>query len=498
MPLSLPQSLYCADQVRVGERKIAADLKIPMYELMERAGAAVFAELLRRWPAAKTLLVCCGSGNNAGDGYVIARLAKSAGLSVTVWAVSDPEKLTGDAQTAYQKWLGAGGTVFVDMPTDVPDVVVDALFGTGLCREISGRFLAAVEWINAATSSVISVDIPSGLDADSGRVWNIAVQADVTVTLIAVKRGLTTGKAAQYVGELVWDGLGVDARFHSENLPDAELTLTKDVENHLPPRDRTSHKGDFGRLLCIGGDIGMAGAICLCSQAAIRAGAGLVSTITQPENATVILSRQPEIMVKPYCGVQDESWLVNHVTWSTAIALGPGLGNSLWSSEIYQRAIDTEKPLVVDADGLNFLAQSPIKKRNWILTPHPGEAARLLAQTTKEVELDRFSAVKAIQAKYGGVVVLKGAGTIIYDGEQCSVVMAGNPGMASGGMGDVLTGVIGALVAQSLPLFDAARIGSFIHGRAGDIAAQQGERGMVASDLLKPIRQQVNNICSSK
>jgi len=490
MATSLPQSFYRAEQVREGEQAVARALDIPMYQLMLRAGQAVFDSINQYYPNAARLLIVCGAGNNAGDGYVIARLAKSAGLNVTIWSLVAPEKLSGDAATAWQEWQDCGGSVIKTQPTVTQfDVIVDAMLGTGLSRAVEGDFAQAVRVINHCHVPVVAVDIPSGLCANSGCVKGVAIAADITVTLIALKQGLLTGQAVTHRGELIFAGLNVAIAFARQAEPAGQL-ISDDIKTQcLPPRARSAHKGQFGRVLCLGGDHGMAGAVTLCAQAALRTGAGLVKVVTQKDHTLMLVTRQPELMTQSWAPGQS---LGDALSWATHMVIGPGLGQSAWSDALWTIALSARLPKVVDADGLNKLARQPQHRDDWILTPHPGEAARLLGCEVKEVELDRFAAVKAIQTRYGGVVLLKGAGTIVYDGTDYAVANVGNPGMASGGMGDVLSGVIGSLLAQGVDLFSAATLGCYLHGKAGDYAAQAGERGLLASDLFPYLQQLVD------
>ncbi|GHA66416.1 NAD(P)H-hydrate dehydratase [Photobacterium aphoticum] len=518
--------VFSAAQVREGERAVAKLLNIEMYALMERAGAAVFDCLQQVCPLASpsssplsslpqassihtstnpsslpcvssaqppSLLVCCGGGNNGGDGYVVARLAQQAGYQVTVWQGSDPARLQGDAARAYHAWCAIGGETCLPEKA-VPDgvgVIVDALLGTGLSGTVRETMAAMIAAINCASVPIIAVDLPSGLCADTGRVWGTAVQATHTVTFIGVKRGLVTGRAARHVGALHFAGLGVEKAFAQHCLSTEHLITTSRMDRLLPARDRCAHKGDHGRILLVGGDRGFGGAIRLAAEAAARSGAGLTAALTQSDNALAMLVAIPEIMAQGW--QQDGAEAARQrLDWADVLVLGPGLGQSGWSQALYQTLSHTDKPLVLDADGLNLLARAPDYKNNRIITPHPGEAARLLQCSVAEVENDRFSAARALQHRYGGVVVLKGAGTLVDDGHHCWVCTAGNPGMATGGMGDVLSGIIGALLGQGLGLSDAAQCGVWIHSTAADHCAQDGERGMLASDLFPYIRQRVN------
>jgi hydroxyethylthiazole kinase-like uncharacterized protein yjeF len=483
----LPIKLYRAAQVRELDRIAIQERGIPGFELMSRAGAEVFECVRNKWPDAQSVAVFCGSGNNAGDGYIVAALALKAGLKVCVYAASEPEKLKGDALTAYQNYKGAVVPFLADQAI-AADVVVDALLGTGLDRVVTGLYAHAIEAINKCSAHVVAVDIPSGLNADTGNVMGCAVKAECTVTFIALKQGLFTGQAAEYCGEIVYANLAVPDDVFEE----VASTVTRVVNIPLPLRDRCSHKGNHGHVLIVGGDQGYSGAARLAGEAALRVGAGLVSVATRAEHSGLLNLNRPELMCH---GITHVGQLAVLLEKAGVIVVGPGLGQSDWAKELFNAAIkiNAGKTMVIDADGLNLLANSPVTRLDWILTPHPGEAGRLLNRPTAEVQQDRFAAVSAIQAQYGGVAILKGAGTLIASEDELAVSVTGNPGMASGGMGDVLSGVIAGLLAQGLSLKTAAQQGIYIHGLAADLAVEKdGERGLLASDLMPYLRQLVN------
>jgi len=485
---NLPIKLYRAAQVRELDRIAIQERGIPGFELMSRAGHAVFQCLKKYWPDARTVAVFCGSGNNAGDGYIIAELALAAGLKVCVYAVSDPEKLNGDALAAYQKYSAADGTVMLFQAGQAVkgDVLVDALLGTGLDRPITGLYAEAIQAINAHPAPVIAVDIPSGLNADTGNVMGCAVKADCTVTFIGLKQGSFTGQAAEYYGEIHYAQLAVPDDVYAG----VEATATRVIKTRLPRRNRYAHKGNCGHVLIVGGDLGYSGAARLAGEAALRVGAGLVSVATRTEHSGLMNLNRPELMCH---GVETSGQLAALLAKADVVVVGPGLGQSAWSKILFNAAINAGKPMVIDADGLNLLAKAPTAKPAWILTPHPGEAARLLNCSTADIQQDRFAAVLSIQANYGGVAILKGAGTLIASEQQLAVSSTGNPGMASGGMGDVLSGVIAGLLAQGLSLQDAAQQGVYNHGLAADLAAEKdGERGLLASDLMPYLRRLAN------
>ncbi|WP_168013682.1 NAD(P)H-hydrate dehydratase [Halomonas salinarum] len=482
--------LYRAAQVgELDQRTIAAGIE--GFALMQRAAAAAYRRLRERWPAARRLSVFCGAGNNAGDGYVIAALAALDGLDVQLYSLRYPAALQGDAGRAAMmaRQAGVGMSTWTAEDSLDGELIVDALLGTGLAGEVRSPFDAAIEAINASASPVLAVDIPSGLSADTGAVLGSAVRASLTVTFIADKLGLHTGAGPACCGEVRLEALGVEPLDHADIEP-AAWRLGADTA--LPPRDRDSHKGAFGHVLVIGGAPGFGGAALLASQAAARLGAGKVSLATAPEHVTASLTRCPEVMVH---GARNANDLGSLLSAATVLVVGPGLGLGAWGQSMLQAALGAGKPLVVDADALNLLASHwpDVGRDDWLLTPHPGEAARLLGSNGAAIEADRPKAARSLVDRYGGVMVLKGAGSLVADAQDLAVCPFGNPGMASGGMGDVLSGILGALIAQGLSLPEAARLGVVLHARAADQAvAEAGERGLLAGDLASYARRLIN------
>jgi NAD(P)H-hydrate epimerase len=487
----LPVNLYRAAQVREFDRIAIEEYGIPGAMLMERAGRAAFETLRAHWPKARRIVLVCGTGNNGGDGFVTARLAHEAGLELCVLQAGEEGALRGDAQAAYEALRAAGVEVtpFSAVRLKDAELIVDALFGIGLDREVSGAWREAIRAINHAHKHVLALDVPSGLDADTGAVHGAAVRASVTVSFLALKQGLFTGAAPDHCGKIVLDDLGVPQEIVQRATP-AAVRLAAENLPRLKLRARDSHKGDYGRVLVIGGDHGMAGAARLAGEAAARAGAGLVYVATRTSHASALCAQRPELLCH---GVENAEQLQLLLEKVDAVAIGPGLGLSPWAVELFNAVLRTSLPLVVDADALNLLAQHPQTRADWILTPHPGEAGRLLNCAGSVIQRDRYYAVRQLRAQYGGVAVLKGAGTLIAAGDGAvSVCTAGNPSMASAGVGDVLTGVIAGLTVQGITLADAARLGVHLHAQAGDEAAQRGERGLLASDLFAPLRMLVN------
>jgi len=483
--------LYTAAQTRELDRIAIEEHGIAGIRLMARAGRAAFDRLLECWPRPARVHVFCGAGNNGGDGYVVAELALSRGIPVMVYQLGDPTRIVGDALLARAHALAAG--VEMIALTDDLDlqegVVVDALLGTGLTGQVREEYAVAIASINSAGLPVLALDIPSGLCSDSGRSLGQTVVADHTITFIGFKQGLLTGDAAQYCGCISYVDLGIPASCFNAVPAMARRLNLDELLLELPPRSRHAHKGLFGNVLVVGGDAGMGGAALMAAEAAGRCGAGLVTVATRAQHVAAIISRRPELMVHAVSSGHDLAALLDR---ASVVAIGPGLGQSPWSEQLLHTVAATRVALVVDADALNLLADGrvvePAFRDNWVLTPHPGEAARLLETSTAEVQSDRYAAVRALQNRYGGVAVLKGAGSLICGGEQVLVSNYGNPGMASGGMGDVLSGVIAALLAQGMTPLQAASLGVCLHGAAGDLAAQGGERGLLATDLMPHLR----------
>jgi NAD(P)H-hydrate epimerase len=489
---NLPARLYRAEQVRELDRIAIQELGIPGAVLMERAGGTAAKALRETWPDARRVAVLCGGGNNGGDGYVLARHCAAVGMAVSVFHLSDPERLKGDALDAYQKMTRTGLTSaeLKSGSLERAHVIVDAIFGTGLDRDVTGAFADAIGSVNAASQPVLAIDIPSGLHADSGRVLGVAVEADLTLTFIGLKRGLLTGEGRAYCGAIHFDDLAVPARVYGYFDADCERIDARQTAHYLPRRARSAHKGAYGHVLVIGGERGYTGAARMAGEAAARVGAGLISLATRPENAATIGLGRPELMCH---GVATATELEEQLRRATVVAVGPGLGQSDWAQAMLGAALDSKRPLVLDADALNLLARNDYRSDDWVLTPHPGEAARLLNSSTAEIQADRFAAVERLAKKFGGVSVLKGSGTLIRGPSgRLGLCSDGNPGMATGGMGDVLTGIIAGLAAQGMLLETAARLGVCLHARAADLAAEDGERGLLATDLMAPLRRLAN------
>jgi len=493
------QALYRAASVRALEKAAIDALGIAGIELMERAGAAAWGAMAARWPVPGRIAVLCGPGNNGGDGFVVARLAAAAGMPVDCFLLGDAQRVGGEAATALQRLLARGVPVRAATALDLPAyaLVVDALFGIGLSRALDGAAAALVRALNAAPGVRVALDIPSGLSADTGNVMGEAVRADLTVTFIALKQGLVTGDARDLCGEIVLATLELpDSLLHTV-AADARCLSLAALGRPLGARSRRAHKGHFGHVLVVGGDVGFAGAARLCAEAAARSGAGLTTVATRPEHVVALVAARPELMVR---GVQAAGDLDVLLDAASVVAVGPGLGVAAWGRALLARVLASSIARVLDADALNLLAgddalRAILVRAPAVVTPHPGEAARLLGVSTAQVEQDRFAAAQALCAALGCTVLLKGAGTVVHShGTPPVVVQGGNPGMASGGMGDVLTGVVAALLAQGLSPHQAAAAAAVVHAAAADAAAADGERGLLAADLFPQLRRLVSRL----
>ncbi|QAX77461.1 bifunctional ADP-dependent NAD(P)H-hydrate dehydratase/NAD(P)H-hydrate epimerase [Yersinia hibernica] len=488
--VSLPHSVFSADWVRRNEAVAAAHFSLTLFDLMVRAGNAAFELARKQYPAARHWLILCGHGNNGGDGYIVASRALAAGLHVTLIACPGNRPLPSEAHQAQSQWLAAGGVIH---QADIPwpqhvDLIIDGLLGIGLRAAPQGAYATLIDTANRHGAAKIALDIPSGLSADSGAAPGSVIRADHTLTFVTLKPGLLTGQARDWVGHLHCDDLGLAPWLAAQPVQIERLTAV-----HLPlwlkPRRPCAHKGEHGRLLLVGATKGLAGRFAWRGSRFAH-WRGLVRVLTHIEHVAPILAARPELMVQE---LTDET-LTQSMNWADVLVVGPGLGQSDWSRNALNLLQQSDKPALWDADALNLLALNPQRRQNRVLTPHPGEAARLLGCRVADIESDRLLSARNIVKQYGGVVVLKGAGTLIASEQgEMAIADVGNAGMASGGMGDILSGIIGSLIAQKLVLYDAACAGCVVHGIAADkLAEVQGTRGILATDLLPVIPKYVN------
>ncbi len=495
---------YTNSQIRDIELVAYNNLSLLPFELMERAGKAAYNYIIQNWSETKKIIVVCGSGNNGGDGYVLSKYAFLAGIEVCIWHVGKDSTST-EAKSASDECRKLQIPIFKDankINFDKFDLIVDAFLGIGLQGDsLLSNAKDVILTINSAGKPVLAIDCPTGINTDTGAPIELAVHADATITFIGIKQGLMTGEAKDYCGKLFCHNLNLPIEIFSSVNSECDFYDMADLKSLLPSRKQTAHKNDNGHILIIGGNFGFAGATKMSAEGALRCGAGLVSVATRKEHVNGIIATRPEIMAH---GVKTKEDLLPLMQHSNIIVLGPGLGQDEWAQELFNTVIETNKTIILDADGLNLLAKNnlnaqsklnKIKKRdNWILTPHPGEASRLLSISVDELQKDRFASIRKIQNTYGGCTILKGARSLILgQSKKITICQYGNPGMASGGMGDVLSGVVAAFVAQGIPLEQAAILGTYIHSYAADIAASKyGERGMLASDLMPVIREIIN------
>ena len=435
----------------------------------------------------KRIAVCCGQGNNAGDGYLIAKYLHDFGFNVTIYA--SPLGSSTDLHRAYAEAKNANVKIVQGFDfLQAYEVYIDALFGIGLNRALSPTWQSVIEQMNAQAGLKIAIDIASGLAANTGQPLPCAIVADYTFTVLGLKAGLFTGKGKAYSGHI-----------HTVTVlpPDADVPPVAQLspqQIHLPKRQAFGHKGDYGHVLVVGGHADMGGAVMLAAEAAFSAGSGKVTVVCDAKHHTAILARSPNIMLRDINRL-DTSQIESLVAQVDAVCFGMGLGRDAWAAEKFQQWFDLinqdQITLVLDADGLWFLAQQPqILSQNSYLTPHPGEAATLLGCTVPEIEADRMAAIYALQRKYGAEWVLKGAGSLILE-QQLWICSAGNAGMGTGGMGDVLAGMIASLKAQfgaQMALHHMVTL----HAKAGDQLAEQGQRGLQAQHMNQAIYHVIN------
>ena len=484
--------LYNCDQVRTLDRLAIDRDNISGLQLMQRAGMAVFKHILKHYRK-HAITVFCGSGNNGGDGYVIATLAKEKGIAVQLIHLKQPRQLKGDARRAYEIANEADVPMinFSSKMVLADSVIVDALLGSGLKGPIKGTYCDAIELINKSDLKVVAVDLPSGLNADTGDIENICVKAQTTICFIGLKQGLFTNHGPDYCGKIVYQDLAVKSTVFDEIKPVAIKLQLSLLLRQLKPRQSSSHKNNYGHVLVVGGDYGYAGASLLAAEAALRTGAGLVSVATRQEHISVIVSKRPEIMAH---AIDSSESLQTLVKKASVLIIGPGLGQSLWSRKMLNCALKADIPSILDADALNLIARDQIQLNTmnhpYILTPHPKEAARLLNVETLIIQKDRFSAVKKISKKYDAQVLLKGTGSLVCvsNNSTIGVCISGNPGMATGGMGDVLSGIIGGLLAQGVSQNHCLALATCLHAEAADMAAKGRQRSLLPSDLFKTLR----------
>ncbi|MGB9597299.1 MAG: NAD(P)H-hydrate dehydratase [Candidatus Poribacteria bacterium] len=499
------------------------EIGIPGIVLMENAGSAVVKAIERDFPLSKfhRVAIFAGKGNNGGDGLVIARHLAQKGYEVTIYLLAEPEKFSGDALINLKIAQNIGLKIdyilsdeqLNERKADIKqnDIIIDAIFGTGLSGPVRGFAGSVIDYLNSTEIPIIAVDLPSGLDSDTGKVEGVCIKAKMTVTMALPKRGLLLYPGANFVGKLEIDDIGIpQSVINSNNIP-INLTQIDHIKTLLPKRPRDGHKGLFGRVLVISGSVGLTGASAMASLSALRVGAGLV-TLGVPESLNPIMEvKLTEVMTLPLpetsyqtLSLQSYDIIMQMVDKFDVIAIGPGLSRNRETMDLVQRLCkDIKIPKVIDADGLNALAEDKdsLKKlgEKTVLTPHPGEMARLTDKTISDVQADRIDIAVNFAKEYGVVLVLKGVPTVVADPSgEAYLNTTGNPGMASGGTGDVLTGAITGFLAQGLDEKNSAILGVYVHGLAGDLASiDKGECGLIAGDLIDFLPKAIKKIAGN-
>lgn len=489
----LPPDIYTAAQCKALDRSAILNLGIPGYKLMQRAAQAALSLIHQEWPKIRSLSIWVGSGNNGGDGVALARFAHELGWRVQLVIPDQSVRVRAKGEAA-QAWADLPASIaperYSEALTPSGELIIDALLGIGVTGEVKDPIKSMIERINKLDKKVLSLDLPSGLDCDKGCSLGATVRADVTLTFITNKLGWLINQGPEFSGKRFWAGLGLPASIDTSIHPVAQMTHQGQLSRLLPRRSKLAHKGRFGVVLVIGGNLGMGGAAILAAEAALRSGAGRVILATRSEHVTASLARIPEVMVR---GVDSQSEIEPLIAAADVVVIGPGLGRDDWARCLLDVSLRFKKPRIFDADALNLISEMSLHPEGeFIFTPHAAEAARLIGSTVSHVVADPLAAVKLLVEHYQGCQVLKGAGTLCCSLDGISVCDRGNPGMATAGMGDTLSGIISGLVAQGLSVFDAASLGVWVHAVAADKVAEEGEIGMIASDLLPRLRSVLN------
>jgi len=503
-----------AEEMQELDRKAIEIYRIPGMILMENAGRGAAEAISSAFPEIrkKKIAIIAGKGNNGGDGFVIARYLLNQGVSVKVYLLTDPKGLRGDAEANFNIFQRMKGEIisvpsskdYVKVRKDLEkfDVLVDGIFGTGLDAEVRGYYREVIDHLNTLQRPIVSIDIPSGLDADTGKPLGTAIRASLTITFGLPKVGLLIPPGPDFVGEVKVIDIGIPKKLVEEEKIPTYLLEKNRIEEWLSiPRNPNTHKGDYGHLLVIAGSVGKTGAAAMACQAALRMGAGLV-TLAIPKSLNSIMEvKLTEVMTEPLpetpkqtLSLRAFSTLVRLCENKRAVIIGPGLGTFKETQSLVLKLIKAlDLPIVLDADGLTALATQPkilpMTNRSLILTPHPGEMARLIRSQVKEVLDDRIGLSRNFSQSQHVHLVLKGHPTLISTPKgEVFINPTGNPGMASGGTGDVLTGMIGGLVCQGFDILSSVQIAVYLHGMAGDEGAREkGEKSLIATDIVEKI-----------
>jgi len=501
-----------AEQMQELDRKSIEVYRIPGIVLMENAGRGAVELLTDHFPdiQKKTIAIVAGKGNNGGDGFVMARYLLNRGISVKVFLLTDPKSLRGDAEINFNIFHHMKGEI-IPIPSSKDyqkvkkslenfDLLIDGIFGTGLDAEVRGYYREVIDHINTLQKPIVAIDVPSGLDADTGRPLGTAVRASLTITFGLPKVGLLISPGIDYVGLLKIVDIGIPRRLLEEEMIQTHLLEQETLQKWLStPRQANTHKGDYGHLLVIAGSVGKTGAAAMACEAALRMGAGLV-TLAIPKSLNSIMEvKLTEVMTEPLpetpkqtLSLRAFNTILRLCENKKAVVIGPGIGTYKETQSLVLKLIKAlDLPIILDADGLTSLSAQPktllAAKRPLILTPHPGEMARLIQSTVREVQEDRIGVSKNFSQSHRIYLVLKGHRTLIATPKgEVFINPTGNPGMASGGTGDVLTGMIGGLICQGLDILQSLKISVYLHGWAGDeVARELGEKSLIATDIIK-------------
>ncbi len=500
-----------AKQMKDLDASAINDWQIPAILLMEHAALALYNEIAKRFRQNAKILIVCGAGNNGGDGLALARLLLKNGYSPTIAILTTPDKLS-DLSTIHYHIIKRQNANIVqitkqdDLATIATDynLIVDAIFGVSLNRSVEGIYATVINWINQQNAKILAVDVPSGIDATSGKYLATAVKADITVTFAAAKCGLYLYPAADYVGKLIVADIGIPQAAYQQLADNQKIieVLTTNCLSLLAKRSANTHKGSYGKALIIAGSNNMAGAALLAAKAAYKTGAGLVSVLTNSANQSAVNSYLPEAICYGYQANVDFNFAINQLkaqaNKASCLLIGPGLSKEPVAQALVEAALAIDKPLIIDADGLNILAENEqllkqLKKRSAItvLTPHIGEMARLTKLANEHILDDPLNIAKQFSAEHHVILVLKSARTIVAQPNgHLSINIAGNNGMATAGSGDVLAGIIAGLIANKAnKAADAVNAAVFLHAIAGDKAAlKTGESGLIASDIISELK----------
>ena len=484
-----------AAQMKAADQYTIQKLEVPSLELMEHAAQACVQVLEDEKVDLSHVCVVCGSGNNGGDGFAIARILQNNRYSVETFCVGNPEHYTEETQEQMHRLQECGGKITYGMPQeDSYSVIIDAVFGVGLSRKVEGRYRQVIEQMNRMRGTKFAVDIPSGLSATTGCILGCAFKADYTVTFQLKKIGLELSQGRTMAGRVIVPDIGISTDSICE---DQEIVRTagKDIyRKMLPDRPEDSNKGTYGRLLVIAGSKGMAGAAYLNAHAAYMTGAGLVRIYTSSDNREILQTLLPEAVITTYEEYNKEE-LLSLLTWADGVCIGSGLGMSRLSEKILKTVIEYVKvPCLIDADGLNLLAENKnylnqMAERRFVITPHMKEMSRLTGTPVEELKADRIQILKDFSSRYRITCVLKDSRTLIASEEKgIRMNLTGNSAMAKAGSGDVLAGVISGWMVQEKEAEDAAELGTYIHGLSGDLAKfEKGVYSVMARDLIEYI-----------